>query len=182
MGLTTSYEEFMRDEKAESASFGAYQSASLDDTALFSRLYRQDVERKRIHARVSFDRDAVFISKAPKDTTMDSLKASDDASKAVQKTPWRVSLAAMERRIVSEEVIRPESLPHMTIVVIVLDNGYALQGMSAPADPENFNEELGIKFAREDALRKMWPLEAYVMRDQMTGFAEIHDPQGRWSE
>lgn len=110
-----------------------------------------------------------------------SLDATDATSKAVQKTPWRVSLDVMKARVHSVEYIYPQSIPHMTVCVVVLDNGYALQGMSAPADPENFNEEKGKEFAYEDALRKLWPLEAYVMREFLTGAVEIHDPNGRWN-
>lgn len=111
---------------------------------------------------------------------MDSLQNSDDRSRAVQKTPWRVSLEGMKARVSTVEYIHPNSIPHMTIAVIMLDNGYALQGMSAPADPANFNEKLGEEYAYEDAMRKLWPLEAYVMRDAMTGAVTIDNPQLRW--
>src|SRR5690606_3865882 len=90
-----------------------------------------------------------------------SLEEGDARAAAVAKTPWRVSLDAMKNRVKSVEYIHPASIPHMTIAVVILDNGYALQGMSAPADPDNFNEELGKQFAHEDALKKMWALEAY---------------------
>lgn len=110
----------------------------------------------------------------------DALTATDDRSKAVQKTPWRVSLDGMKKQVVSVEYLYPASIPHMTIAVVVLKNGYALQGMSAPADPANFNEKLGQEYAYEDAMKKLWPLEAYVMRDVMSGLVEIHDPEHRW--
>lgn len=109
---------------------------------------------------------------------MDSLQVSDDRSKAVQKTPWRVSLESMKKRVSTVEYIHPQSIPHMTIAVVILDNGYALQGMSAPADPENFNAKLGEEYAYEDAMRKLWSLEAYVMRDVMAGFAKV--AENRW--
>jgi hypothetical protein len=52
--------------------------------------------------------------------------------------------------------------------VLITDTGYALVGKSTPADAENFDEELGLKFAKEDAIRQMWPLEAYLLRERMT--------------
>lgn len=107
-----------------------------------------------------------------------TLQVSDDASKVAQKTPWRVNLDSMKRRVSSVEYIYPQSIPHMTIAVVILDNGYALQGMSAPADAANFNEELGKQYAYEDAMRKMWPLEAYVMRDVLAGKATVE--ADRW--
>jgi hypothetical protein len=110
-----------------------------------------------------------------------SLQNSDDRSAAVQKTPWRVSLESMKNRVASVEYIYPVSIQHMTIAIVILDNGYALQGMSAPADPENFNEKLGQEYAYEDAMRKMFSLEAYVMRDYLSGNVVIHDPDSRWN-
>lgn len=102
-------------------------------------------------------------------TGLSSLRITDDASKAVQKTPHRVSLDSMEKKIVHAEYIHPDTIPHMTICVMMLTNGFALVGKSAPADPENFDEKLGMKFAYEDALRQMWPLEAYLLRERMSG-------------
>jgi hypothetical protein len=49
-----------------------------------------------------------------------------------------------------------------------LDNGFVLVGKSAPADPGNFNEELGRNFAKDDALRQMWPLEGYLLCEKLT--------------
>jgi hypothetical protein len=101
-------------------------------------------------------------------TGLSSLRVTDDASKAVQKTPNRVTLDSMLQRIVSEEYLHPKAMPHMTIGVFVLDNGFALTGISTPADPENYDEELGKRFAKEDAVRQMWRLEAYLLRERMT--------------
>lgn len=113
--------------------------------------------------------------------TLSALEATDARSKAVQKTPWRVSLEMMKKRVASIDYIHPPTIPHMTIAIIILDNGYALVGESAPADPANFNEQLGREYAYENAMKKLWPLEAYVMRDFMTGFVKIQDPEGRWN-
>jgi hypothetical protein len=100
-------------------------------------------------------------------TGLSSLRISDDESKAVQKTPNRVTLDYMISRIKDEEYLYPHAIPHLTICVLLIDNGFALLGKSAPADPENFDEELGRKFAKEDAMRQMWMLEAYLLREQL---------------
>jgi hypothetical protein len=100
-------------------------------------------------------------------TGLSSLEISDRESAAVQKTRNRVTLESMLEKIVATEYIHPKSIPHLTICVLVTENGYALVGKSAPADPENFDEELGHKFAKEDAFRQMWGLEAYLMRERM---------------
>lgn len=101
-------------------------------------------------------------------TELSSLRMTDDESKKVQKTPNRVALDSMLAKIVDTEFIHPTTLPSMTIAVIKLTNGFVLVGKSTPADPENYDEELGKKFAREDAIRQMWVLEAYVLREQMS--------------
>ena len=97
----------------------------------------------------------------------DSLRATDDASKAVQKTPHRVTLDSMLARVVDEEYIHPDCAPHMTICVVLLENGFVLVGKSAPADDRNFDEELGRKFAHEDAIRQMWAFEGYLLRERL---------------
>jgi hypothetical protein len=172
--------------------FSAYESVGLDDSQEFSSLFRRDEARGLITVNKTDHGTIVCLTKTEKamqneealKQSTPSLSASDDASKAVQKTPWRVSLASMERAVANVEYIHPESIPHMTIAVVLLHNGYALQGMSAPADPANFNEELGRKFAYEDAMRKMWPLEAYVMRDVLTNRVALSegDAETRWAE
>ena len=97
-----------------------------------------------------------------------SLEATEAYSKAVAKTPNRVTLESMLEKIASEEYLHPESIPHMTICVLVLKNGFSLLGKSAPADPENLNPEAGRKFAKEDAIRQMWQLEGYALRERLS--------------
>lgn len=99
--------------------------------------------------------------------TNSSLQISDNEAAAVQKTPNRVTLESMEAKVSKVQYINPSEASYMTIAVVILENGYVLIGKSAPADPENFNAELGKKFAREDAIRQMWPLEGYALRERL---------------
>ena len=55
----------------------------------------------------------------------------------------------------------------MTVCIIVLSNGFILAGYSTPADPHNFDEQLGRKFAYEDAERSAWPLFASRQGDDL---------------
>jgi hypothetical protein len=98
---------------------------------------------------------------------MDSLRVSDEAAAAVQISPNRVTLDHLHSLIVSEEFLSPVSQPQLTICVLVLKNGFSVLGKSAVADPANFNAELGRRFAKEDAVRQMWPLEAYALRERL---------------
>lgn len=60
------------------------------------------------------------------------------------------------------------SMECLTICVLVLKNGFTVVGKSACASPENYNEELGIKIAREDARKQIWALEGYNLRSRLT--------------
>ena len=106
-----------------------------------------------------------------------SLQITDEQSAAVQKTPNRVSLQSIEDKIVAEysftadmalnEAPIMDSLKILTICIIVMKNGFTVIGKAAPADAANFDADLGKKFAREDAIRQIWPLEGYALRDRL---------------
>jgi hypothetical protein len=61
----------------------------------------------------------------------------------------------------------PQSLGLLTFCVLVLANGFTVTGESACASPENFNADIGKRLAREDAVRKIWPLMGYELRTQL---------------
>ncbi len=98
---------------------------------------------------------------------MDSLRTTDDASKTVQKTDNRVSLDDMQAKVRVIEYWHPPHCRHMTVAAVHLKNGFVLIGKAAPADPENFNPDLGRKFAYEDAMRQLWPMEGYLLREKL---------------
>lgn len=50
-----------------------------------------------------------------------------------------------------------------TVCVIELDNGYTVTGYSACIDPAKFDLDLGIKYSREDAYEKLWPLLGFEL-------------------
>lgn len=52
-----------------------------------------------------------------------------------------------------------------TVCCLNLRNGFTVIGESACASPENFNAELGRRIAREDAKRKIWALEGYLLKE-----------------
>lgn len=55
----------------------------------------------------------------------------------------------------------------LTVAAVTLVNGFVSTGMSACVDPEDFNEELGRQYAREDAIKKIIPHEAYLARQAL---------------
>ena len=101
-------------------------------------------------------------------TNLSSVRMGDDEAKAVQKTQHRVSLDTILMRIKHEDYEHPSRHPHMTLCILTTETGFIVVGKSTPADPENFDVELGKKFAKEDAIRQLWPLEAYLLRERMS--------------
>lgn len=114
---------------------------------------------------------------------MDSLQMTDAASAAVAVAP-RVQLKDIEEAIERKfyftggdaaRAYDPSTareaavsvLDPLTICIVVMKNGFSVIGKAAPASPENFNAELGRKFAYEDAIRQLWPLMGYALRDRL---------------
>jgi hypothetical protein len=58
----------------------------------------------------------------------------------------------------------------LTVCCLVLQNGFTVVGESASASPENFDEAIGRRIARENARNKIWQLEGYLLRQK------LHDP------
>jgi hypothetical protein len=108
---------------------------------------------------------------------MSSLDVTDRESRAVAKAP-RVSLDDIEGNIVArydltaDKALGPgvpahDALRLLSICILVMRNGFTIIGKSAPASAENFNPELGRKFAYEDAVRQLWPLMGFALRDRL---------------
>ena len=91
----------------------------------------------------------------------------------------RVALADIEAAIAGENYLnagdatervgQPATAPMhlMTLCFLTMQNGFVVVGKSAPASPENFDAEKGRIFAREDAIRQLWPLMGFALRDRM---------------
>jgi hypothetical protein len=108
-----------------------------------------------------------------------ALEVSEAEAAAIAKSPNRVSLASIEKKIVGEFYFRgsdlladsdllASALGLLTICVLVTETGFTFVGKSAPVEAANFNAEFGRKLAREDAIRQIWPMEGYLLRDKMT--------------
>lgn len=55
----------------------------------------------------------------------------------------------------------------LTVCCLTLRNGFTVTGESAAASPKNFDEEIGKKIARDNARRKVWQLEGYLLRQRL---------------
>lgn len=60
-----------------------------------------------------------------------------------------------------------DALSLLTICIVVLKNGFTIIGKSAPASPANFDAYLGRKLAYEDAVRQIWPLMGFALKDRL---------------
>jgi hypothetical protein len=67
----------------------------------------------------------------------------------------------------SAEQTTPDSLRLLTFCVLVLRNGFTVTGESACASPENFDEVIGFKVARANAVNKVWPLMGYALKEKL---------------
>ena len=79
----------------------------------------------------------------------------------------KVTLPYMEGRVkhVSYAVL-PETTT--TICVMTMVNGYVVLGTSACADPAMFNKALGEQYSYADAIKHLWPLEGYLLREELS--------------
>lgn len=110
---------------------------------------------------------------------MESLQVSDDAAAAVAVAP-RVTLAEIEGAVAGKIFATGgeafgasphEPLGILTLCALTMKNGFTVIGKSAPASPENFNADLGRKFAYEDAIRQLWPLMGFALRERLAAAA-----------
>lgn len=55
----------------------------------------------------------------------------------------------------------------LTICALKLRNGFIVTGESAAASPENFDQAIGRRIARDNARNKIWALEGYLLRERL---------------
>jgi len=79
----------------------------------------------------------------------------------------RVTQELVESRIVREQYYQfPDTT--VTVCLLTLKNGFSVHGVSAAASPENFDEELGRKIARDRAESEIWKFEGYLLRERLS--------------
>ena len=82
------------------------------------------------------------------------------------KTAPRLTPAHIDAQILAEQFhVFPGTT--LTVCALTLKNGFHVVGESAAASPENFDEEIGRKIARDNARSKIWALEGYLLRSKL---------------
>ena len=90
--------------------------------------------------------------------------------------------AAFEEGGLPARDLKYEPLELLTFCVLVLKNGFTVTGESACASPANFDEEIGRKIARQNAVNKIWPLLGFSLRDAIHEGQTKHPPRYRCAE
>ena len=78
--------------------------------------------------------------------------------------------ADIHRRLDSAASIAPGTvmaLSLLSVCIVVLKNGFTVIGKSACADPKNFDPAFGRHLAYEDAIRQIWPLMGFNLRQRL---------------
>jgi len=98
---------------------------------------------------------------------MEPLLSLNDAKVVIAtKTAPRVTEDYIRGRIASVDYMRVSDCG--TVCVITMVNGWVTTGFSAPADTRNFDEEVGKRYAYENAFRPLWQLEGYLLRERLS--------------
>ncbi|WP_435014682.1 Gp49 family protein [Xanthomonas arboricola] len=81
-------------------------------------------------------------------------------------TAPRVLLADIEAEI-DQDMFLCAIDGRLTICVLRLKNGFLVTGESAATHADNYDQELGKKIARANAVDKVWPLLGFRLRDKL---------------
>ena len=88
------------------------------------------------------------------------MDVTEDILEEISKAP-RVTLVEVQATIAKEDyLVRGTS----TYCFLTLRNGFEVHGFAACADAANFNEEIGRKLARKQAVDQIWPLLGYELK------------------
>ena len=77
--------------------------------------------------------------------------------------PNSVTKESLEDLIAKSEVVYTNPVGTLTHCVITLPCGYGVTGESACVDPAKYDKAIGEKYALEQAVDKLWPLEGYLL-------------------
>lgn len=94
---------------------------------------------------------------------------SDDLEKELQAKG--LNAPRLSPTIINEQILKEDYyvFPGTTLTVccLTLRNGFNVIGESAAASPENFDEQIGKRIAKDNARQKIWALEGYLLRSKL---------------
>ena len=82
---------------------------------------------------------------------------------------WGAENNSLEHHDVTESSIAlgDATFARLTFCVLKLRNGFIVTGESCCVSIENFDPEKGRKYARENAIEKIWPLMGYELKSKL---------------
>lgn len=80
------------------------------------------------------------------------------------KTAPKVTKESITARIAGTSFLHHNTT---TICLIVMENGFEVDGKSGVASPENYDAAIGERLAYDDAFRKLWAFEGYLLKEQL---------------
>jgi len=91
-----------------------------------------------------------------------------DEAKAVvaTKTAPKVTEERIKYRIAKVEYSYHKQT---TICFITMLNGFVFTGTSTPASPENYDAQVGNRYAYDNAFKQIWAYEGYLLRELLSG-------------
>lgn len=161
------------------------QAAKTDATEkILSSVLRGDKAASEVFDKALGGQAAPPLAPANPAMVPSSLATTEAASAAVAKAP-RVALADIEAAIESRydftaaAAVKALEMPVsadgplgvLSICLLTMRNGFTVIGKSAPASSENFNADLGRQYAYEDAVRQIWPLMGFSLRERLCASA-----------
>ena len=99
----------------------------------------------------------------------------DDIKNAISSKPYLTGADAYDAAggFVGAVPADRDALSVLTICLIVMKNGFTIIGKSAPASPENFDAEYGKELAYEDAIKQLWPLMGFALKDRLASCTNV---------
>jgi hypothetical protein len=89
----------------------------------------------------------------------------DEARARVEKkTAPKVTKELIESRISGVRYLMDGK---WTFCILTLANGFEVVGKSAPVSAENGDALVGQRYSYDDAVKQMWPLEAYLLAERV---------------
>ncbi len=90
----------------------------------------------------------------------------DEAQAIVaKKTAPKVTKDSIEAKI---KEVRYVTDGITTICIIEMESGFKVIGHSTPASPANYDYNVGMSYAFENAFKQLWQLEGYVLCEKLS--------------
>jgi hypothetical protein len=88
-----------------------------------------------------------------------------EAKDVVANKPYpKVTEASIKEKIEHIKYVNDEQT---TICFLTMFNGFKFVGTSTPASPQNYDAEVGKRYAYENAFKQIWTHEGYLLRQEL---------------